>query len=473
MPGNIKTYDLVIIGGGPAGIVGAATAIGFGKSVALVENHAELGGAGINTGTVPSKTLRETALTISGARSRKLCGVDLSLRREATVADLLRHQRAVKTTLNDMLSRAFDAARADVYIANACFEGPHTIGLLPCGPSCGGPGGEAVGHIWGDSVLIATGSSPVRPEVFPFHNGGIYDSDTILELKCLPDKIAVVGAGTIGCEYACIFGALNKEVHLIDGRDRLLAFLDAEMAGALTAAMTGMGIAFHWKERVQACRACDSEGVVLTLSSGASLAVDAVLVAAGRKSNTDSLNLAAAGLTPGERGLVGVDPHFRTEVAHIYAAGDVIGPPALASTSMEQARRAIRHAFGPTPTSDIAALLPTGVYTIPEIGMVGETEERLKDQGVAYLVGRAAYRRSARGQIIGDSDGMLKLLFRRSDFRLLGAHVIGEQATELVHIGLLAMLYDADAHLFDEMCFNLPTLGQLYKLAALDAMRQA
>jgi NAD(P) transhydrogenase len=259
----------------------------------------------------------------------------------------------------------------------------------------------------------------------------------------------------------------------------LLPFLDAEVSRALVVVMARSGIDFHWKERVQACdtlESCPQAGsgrVRLTLDSGRSLGVDAVLVAAGRKSNVEDLNLQAAGVTVGERGVIRVDEHFRTNVPHIYAAGDVIGFPALASTSMEQARLAVRRALGLAVRSEISHLLPNGVYTIPEVGMVGETEESLRQQGVDYVVGRASYLDSGRGRIIGDSDGFVKLLFSREDMKLLGVHVLGELATDVVHIGLMAMLAGGTAGMFDEACFNLPTLGALYKFATFDAMLNA
>jgi len=459
-----KNYDLIVLGGGPAGIVGASTAAGFGKSIALVDNHHELGGAGINTGTVPSKTLRETALTLSGARSRNLYGVDLSLRRDATVADFLRHERAVKKSFNHVLESRLDASNADVYHGTGAFQDPHTVQVRR--------EGESDAFIRGEHILIATGSSPARPDIFPFGSPAIYDSDTILELTRLPKTLAVIGAGTIGCEYACVFAALHTEVHLVDGRDVLLPFLDREIAQALMTAMQRNGVVFHWKEHAESCTSSAEERVTLRLSSGATLSVDAVLVAAGRTSNTGNLNLSAAGIQVGERGLITVDEHFQTETPHVYAAGDVIGAPALASTSMEQARRAMRHAFGDGRRSDIPATLPTGVYTIPEVGMVGETEDSLRQNGVDYVAGRAFYEHNARGRIIGDCDGILKLLFRRQDMRLAGIHAIGEQATELVHVGLIAMLSNCTAHVFEEACFNIPTLGQMYKVAALDAMSQ-
>ena len=466
-----KQYDLVVLGGGPGGLAGAATAASFGKTVALVDNHPELGGAGINTGTVPSKTLRETALTITGARSRDLYGVDLSLRRDATVSDLLGHERAVKKTLNDALTQRLARSNSDVYHGAGAFEDAHTIRVkLDQNSPHSQPAPGGVVSLKGANILIATGSSPVRPSIFPFESPNVYDSDTILELKRLPKTMAIVGAGTIGAEYACIFAALRTDVQLIDGRDVLLPFLDTEISHVLSSAMTKSGVRFRWREQVTGCEAAALDGVTLRLSSGESLTVEAVLVASGRKSNTDRLNLEAAGVQVGERGLILVNDQFQSNVEHVYAAGDVVGPPALASTSMEQARRAMRHAFCLGPQSDIPSILPTGVYTIPEIGMIGETEDSLKKKGADYLVGRACYDLNARGQIIGDTEGILKLLFERQGQKLIGVHVIGEQATELVHIGLMAMLSHGTAELFNEACFNIPTLGQMYKTATLDAI---
>ena len=472
MSRNAQTYDLVVLGGGPAGIAGAATAAALGKSVALIDSHRELGGAGINTGTVPSKTLRETALTLSGARSRKLYGADLSLRRDATVSDFLRHERAVKASMNSMVTRLLDASEADVYRGAGVFADAHTIRILHTSEDATGPQAGTVDVVRGTQILVATGSSPARPSIFQFDSPGIYDSDTILNLNRLPKTLAVVGAGTVGCEYACIFAALGTEVHIVDGKSCVFPFLDADISNAITTAMNRNGITFHWNERVQSCQATGDDSVILTLSSGGSLRADAALITAGRRSNTETLNLAAADVPVGDRGLIAVDEHFRTQAPHVYAAGDVIGAPALASTSMEQARHAISHAFGGRLVAQIT-LLPTGIYTIPEIAMIGETEDALKRQDVDYVVGCATYNENARGKIIGDADGMLKLLCRRSDLKLLGVHVIGEHATELVHIGLIAMLTNSTARIFDEACFNLPTLGQLYKTAALDAIRHS
>jgi len=472
MSTEIKKYDLVIIGGGPAGLVAANLAADNGKSVALVDCHHELGGAGINTGTVPSKTLRETALALSGLQSRNLYGVDLSLRREVTVSDFLGHEQNVRAMFNVAFLKRLQSQKVDVIFGTATFLDPHTISVVPLPGNDGQPASGGPIVLRGENILIATGSSPVRPELFPFGKGEIYDSDTILQLDRIPKRMAVIGSGVIGSEYGCTFAALKSEVHIIDGRDKLLPFLDTEVSLALGAAMEHGGIKFHWNEKVLKCEILPSGEVTLSLSSGATMTVDAVLVAAGRKSNTDTLNLPAAGVTTGERGIVAVDDQYRTNVPHIYAAGDVIGFPALASTSMEQARRAVSHALG-VPISAVSHLLPNGIYTIPEVSMVGETEESLKKKGINYVVGRTRYEENARGQIIGDKEGFLKLLFRREDMKLVGVHVLGELATEIVHIGLMAMLTEQTAEIFVEACFNVPTLGMLYKTATLQALQAA
>ena len=460
----MKTYDLIVIGGGPAGVSGARLAAMHNKTVALINPDKELGGAGVNTGTLPSKTLRETALALSGAQARNLLGLEISLRREANVADFLRHEQNVKAGFNTMLAQWTKSLNIDFFPGTAVFENPHT--LRAANPA------DGAWALQGEKILIATGSSPFRPPLFPFDQPHIYDSDTILSLDRLPRSLVVVGAGVIGSEYACIFAALGVEVHLIDGRDTLLPFLDAEVSSALAAAMKRNGICLHQNERVQECVAHGLNQIALKLASGGELTVEAILVASGRKSNTAQLNLTAAGVVTGERGLVQVDEHYRTSAPHIYAAGDVIGFSALASTSIEQGHRAVSHAFNLSARAGLPKLLPTGIYTIPEVSMVGETEETLKKQGVDYVVGRAPYANSIRGRIIGDTGGFVKLLFRRSDLKLLGVHVLGEHATELVHVGLMAMLTGATATIFDDACFNMPTLSELYKFAAREVMVQ-
>jgi NAD(P) transhydrogenase len=479
-----KEYDLIVLGGGPAGVVGAGAARFLNKSTALVDNEPGVGGAGINTGTVPSKTLRETALALSGMRSRNLHGVDLSLRRQATVADFLRHEENVRDGLSAALSQRLGDQHADRYVGFAEFVDPHTIRIhpqsrihppQPANASAAPPADASAPAevlLRGDKILIATGSSPRHPEIFPFGGGAVFDSDTILHLNRLPRTMAVIGTGTIGCEYACTFAALGAKVHVIDRRSTLFEFLDAEITARLLSTMERNGIQFHWKKQVEQCVAGKPDEVTLHLSEGETLAVDTVLVAAGRQSNTGKLNLSAAGVKTGEHGVIPVDEHFRTNVEHIFAAGDVIGFPALASTSMEQARRAVLHAFGHAPHG-IPQHLPNGIYTIPEISTVGETEESLTKNGVAYVAGRASYWDVSRGRIIGDKDGFLKLLFRRADMKLLGVHIIGELATEVVHVGLMAMLTNSTVDLFLEACFNVPTLATLYKSASIDAVRKS
>ena len=453
-----QSFDLIVIGGGPAGICGANTAGIFGKRVALVEKLHDVGGAGINTGTIPSKTLRETALALSGVRSRKLFGVDLSLRREATIRDFMRHKDNVAVHERRRREEQMRSFNVETFHGAANFVDPNTVRVAPDTLLCG------------ERILIATGSSPVRPAEFPFEHPRVHDSDEILEIGALPKTLAVVGAGVVGAEYAGTFNALGVEVHLIDGRDSLLSFLDGEISENIERAMTAAGVHFVWKEKVTRCEAPPTGDLTLTLTSGATLAVSDVLVAAGRQSNTADLNLAAVGLTPGKRGLIKVDAFCRSEVPHIFAAGDVVGPPALAATGMEQARMAICVAFGFDYKDVVAPILPTGIYTIPEASMAGETEESLREKNIAYVVGRARYMDNPRGQIIGDETGLLKLIFGRDDMRLLGVHVVGEQATELVHIGLVAMMSNSGADLFNRTCFNYPTLGDLYKYASYDAI---
>src|SRR3984893_14713110 len=310
-----QSYDLVVIGGGPAGVCGANTAGIFGKRVALEEKLREVGGAGINTGTLPSKTLRETALALSGLRSRKLFGVDLSLRREATIADFMRHKENVAAQERRRREEQLRTYKVETFHGAASFVDPNTVRVAP----------DTL--LRGEKILIATGSSPVRPPEFPFEHPRVHDSDEILEIGVLPKTLAVVGAGVIGAEYACTFAALGVEVHLIDGRDSLLSFLDREISQSIEQAMKADGVNFIWKEKVVRCDATANGKMTLTLTSGATIAVDDVLVAAGRQSNTAALNLSAAGLTPGKRGLVKVDAHCRTEVSHIFAAGGVIWGP--------------------------------------------------------------------------------------------------------------------------------------------------
>jgi NAD(P) transhydrogenase len=365
----------------------------------------------------------------------------------------MRREKAVKEALNRTLAQLVQASSVSFLAGEAQFLDPHTIAIRQS---------NGCDVLRAERILIATGSSPFCPREFPFASRGIYNSDTILDLNTIPSSLAVVGAGAVGSEYACTFAALGAEVHLIDSRDVLLPYLDSEVSEALTRAIRASGIRFHRGERVARCGFAENK-VSLQLQSGDELRTDAVLVAAGRRSNTGMLNLAAAGLTPGERGDLKIDEYYRTSVPHIYAAGDVIGFPALASTGMQQARRAMTLAFGKQtglPTRDI---LPSAVYTIPEVAMAGETEHSVAAAGIDYVVGRARYTDNPRGCIIGEQEGFLKLIFSRPDLKLMGVHAIGEHASELVHIGLVAMTAGCDAMVLSSLSFNVPILGALYQ----------
>ena len=453
-------FDLVVLGSGPAGEKGAIQAAAFGKRVALVEKEPVHGGAAANTGTLPSKTLRETALYLSGLRQRGLHGVDVKLAREATLDDFLFHAARVTREERDRIAAAFRRHGVTCLQGEAAFEDPHTIAVRSAG---------GIVRLRAHNVLIATGSAPHLPEGFVFDHQRVYCSDEIVDVHVLPRTMAVVGAGVIGCEYACMFAALGAKVMLVDGRDRVLPFLDAEVSAALAREMQRIGVDIRLGQQV-ARVAADDPGVDMELApSGEHLRVDLVLVAAGRTPATAALALAKAGLEAGKRGVLQVDAAYRTSVPHIYGAGDVIGSHGLASTAMEQARIAVMHMFDRKYRVALPEVLPYGIYTIPEVSMAGETEESLKGKGVDYVVGRAMLGDNARGRIIGET-GFLKLLFGRDEQKLLGVHVMGEGATELVHIGLIALLIGATAEHFLQVCFNYPTVSEAYQQAAEDAL---
>ncbi len=458
----MERYDLVVIGSGPAGEKGAAQAAYFGKRVAIVEKTFQVGGAGINTGTVPSKTLRESALYFSGLGQRGLYGVDYTIKQDLTVRDFMYREQEVVKALREVVRQNVERHRIDLIQGAARFEDPHTIAVEPTDA-------DFVRRIQGDVVLIATGSAPTQPKNIPFEDERVYDSDEILQMRHLPRTLVVVGAGVIGCEYTTIFAALGIHVTLVDGRDRLLAFLDAETADRLRMQMELLGVDVRLRDGVTRVDA-RPDVVNLDLKSGDRLAVDAVLFAAGRVGNTRGLALEKAGVDVNDRGLIPVNEHYQTAVAHVYAAGDVIGFPALAATSMEQARVAMCHAFDLKYKTRVAPIFPLAVYTIPEVAMVGETEESCREKGIDHCVGRAAYRTNARGQITGDLSGQVKLVFRYPDKTLLGVHVIGESASELVHVGLMVLLAGGTIDTFINAVFNYPTLGDAYKYAAYDGL---
>ncbi|HEX7706270.1 MAG TPA: Si-specific NAD(P)(+) transhydrogenase [Thermoanaerobaculia bacterium] len=451
-------YDLIVIGSGPAGEKGAAQAAWFGRRVALIEKLPVTGGACVNTGTVPSKTLREAALQLSGLKQREVYGLDFALQRNVGIAALTNRRIQVIERQHEQIEANLVRHRVERYHGKARFLSPHEL-LIENGGS-----GQ---RITADVVLIATGSSPYRPPLFPFDGVTICDSDSILELDRIPRSLAVVGAGVIGCEYASIFGALGVPVHLIDGRHELLPHLDRELVSVLLAAMSRrLNVTPHLGAGVKGVR----EGVELELDDDSVVNADVVLVAAGRSSNTADLGLEAAGVTTGIRGAIEVNERFQTNVANIYAAGDVIGFPALASTSMEQARVAMVHAFDLKYKTEVSPVLPYAIYTIPEIAMVGFTEEQCIEQGRNVAVGRARFEASARGQIIGDEEGLIKLVFDADTLELLGVHIVGESASELLHVGSMVMHFGGTINAFIESVFNYPTLSDGFKYAAYDGL---
>jgi len=454
-------YDLIVVGSGPAGEKGAAQAAYFKKKVALVEKEPVLGGAAANTGTLPSKTLRETALHLSGYRQRDLYGVNLSLKERARVADLMFRERVVTKRERARVKANLERHAVDLYQGAASFLDPHTVQVA-----------SAVSQptrIQGDVILVATGSSPRHPSMYPFEDPRIYDSDSILDLSEVPRSMLVVGGGVIGCEYACMFSVLGVTVELVEGRDRLLRFLDPEVVALLQRRMQAIGVKLHMPDKVKSLEP-GLENIQAHLESGVEIEVETILIAAGRTGNTGALGLEEVGVELDSRGQIVVDATYKTSVPHIYAAGDVIGFPALASTSMEQARVAMVQAFDLKYKTALASVLPYGIYTIPECSMAGATESTLKEQGVPYVVGKATYGSNPRGVIIGEDEGFVKLLFSEEDMKLLGVHVIGEQATEIIHVGLTALMLEADVDLFIQTCYNYPTLTDLYKYAAYDAL---
>ncbi len=450
-----------MLGSGPAGEKGAAQVAYFGKSVALVEKEPVLGGAAANTGTLPSKTLRETAVFLSGFRHRELSGIDLRVKDKVTISDFLSRERVVIERERSRINENLQRHNVALYSGTASFVDPHTVSVRP-------KDGDEM-RLTGKVILIATGSYPFRPPMFPFHDPRVFNSDTILSMPAIPPSMLVVGAGVIGCEYACMFAAIGVQVSLVEPRDRLMPFLDAEISASMRQQMQSLGIEFLMPDNVDAVETRD-DAIRVRLKSGQSQDTHTILVTSGRNGNTASLGLDKIGIATTKRGHIEVNGHYQTAVPHIYAAGDVIGFPALASTSMEQARTAMVHAFDLKYKKDIAPILPFGIFTIPECSMAGETEESLQEKNIPYVVGRARYANNARGQIIGDQDGFLKLIFREDDMKLVGVHMIGEQATEVIHVGLTALLTGAGADLFVQGCYNYPTLTEIYKYATYDAL---
>lgn len=454
-------YDLIVIGSGPAGEKGAAQAAYFGKRVAMVERELHVGGAATNTGTIPSKTLRETALYFSGLRQRGLYGIDYNLKEGLTVGDFMYRERIVVENEWKIIRRNLERHSIELIWGEGRLKDAHTVRVR----KHDGTEQELTAEI----ILIATGSSPHRPLEVPFDDQVIYDSDSILRMSHIPKTMAVVGGGVIGCEYASIFTALGVQVTLVESRARLLPFVDAEIAGRLQRQLEALGLRFLFNESAVGIQA-EKDHARIALKRGEVLECEIALFAAGRQSNVQGLGLEELGVKLGNRGLVLVNEKYQTSVANIYAAGDVIGFPALASTSMEQARVAMVHAFDLKYKEQISPVIPLAVYTIPEIAMVGLTEEACKENRISYLVGRSYYENNPRGQIIGDLSGMLKLIFLPPNKKLVGVHLIGELASELVHIGAHVMAMNGTIDFFIQAVYDYPSLSDCYKYAAYDGL---
>jgi len=456
----MSRYDLLVIGSGPAGQRAAIQAGKLGKKVAIIERRSMLGGVSVHTGTIPSKTLRVAALYLSGWDQRGLYGHSYRLKSDLTIDDLM--QRVNITLQHEMDVIRSQLSRNGVTIIEgvAKFKNDHELTVESV------DGQEK--DYYGEKIVVAVGSRPVRPDGIDFDNEHIIDSDGILNLNKLPKHLVVVGAGVIGGEYASIFSTLDIEVTLLDGRDNMMGFMDRELIDELIHSLRKRGVTVRLGETVSSVANIENDRVELTLESGKRIRADMALFAAGRIGCTYQLELDKAGVEMDDRRRIDVNEHFQTNVPHIYAVGDVIGFPALASTSMEQGRLAAVHAFngkGATTSENF----PFGIYAVPEMSMVGMTEQQLTEKQIPYEVGVARLRETARGQIMGVEEGILKMLFGLEDHKLLGVHILGEDATEMIHIGQAVMVLNGKLEYFLENVFNYPTLAEAYKMAALDA----
>jgi len=501
----MKHFDCVVIGTGPAGQKAAIQAAKLGKKVAIIEKSNVVGGAAINTGTIPSKALREAVLHLTGVSKRGLFGESYRVKRNITIADLIYVSQQVIHHELELIRDHFDRNGIELIWGEACFEGAHVLKVTRP---------EDSEQISGDVFVIATGTRPAMPAHVPFNNKSVVNSDTLLKAETLPKTMIVVGGGVIGTEYACMMATLGVKVTLVEGRNEVMGFLDREIAEAFQYHMRRVGITLRLGEKVAKIETIGpaaaakvapatavaaaaggagvggvaegpGDGAVIagggalaggpqvqaTLESGKHLRAQTLLYAVGRQGTTGALQLEKAGLHADDRERLKVNEHYQTDVPHIYAAGDVIGFPALASTAMEQGRLAVCHAFG-APTNSLPELFPYGIYAIPEISMVGKTEAQLTEAGIPYEAGIAQYKELARGQLLGDETGMLKLLIHQDNHQILGVHAIGTDATELIHIGQAVMAFNGTVDYFINNVFNFPTLAEAYKVAALNGLNK-
>ncbi|MFK7805267.1 MAG: Si-specific NAD(P)(+) transhydrogenase [Anaerolineae bacterium] len=456
-------YDLLVIGTGPSGQKAAVQGAKAGKKVAIVDKRDLMGGVCVNTGTIPSKTLREAVLYLSGHREKNIYGASYRVKEDISMADL--NFRCDYVMRNEMDVIAHQLQRNGIHFISGMgrFIDDHTMLIETV---------EGDQKVSAANIIISVGTSPTKRKDIPFTEDVIFTSDGLLKMHSIPKSLAVIGGGVIGIEYASIFAALGVRVTVVDMRANLLNFVDDEIIGALIYHLRQQRVTFRLGEKVTKMEIDEKGKVVTTLESGKLITTDKALYSIGRTGATAKLNLEAAGLKADDRGRLEVNENYQTEVPHIYAVGDVIGFPSLASTSMEQGRLASCHAFG-LPTSTMRDLFPYGIYAIPEISIVGKTEEELTTEGVPYEIGKANYREISRGQIIGDQIGMLKLIFDLNTHKILGVHIIGEGASELIHIGQAVIAFGGTLEYFIDSVFNYPTLAEAYKVAALDGSNRA
>ncbi|HEX4136280.1 MAG TPA: Si-specific NAD(P)(+) transhydrogenase [Bryobacteraceae bacterium] len=457
----MQSYDLIVIGSGPAGQRAAIQAAKTGKKVAVIEKREVIGGVCINTGTIPSKTMREAVIHFSGFHYQAIYGMNYRVKEKISMADLsFRVQYVIKTEI-DVTQAQLSRNNVDMITGQARFVDPTHIDVV---------NSRGANQIEAPFIIIAAGTKPAVSAKVPTNGRNVIDSDQILSMTEMPRTLIVVGGGVIGVEYTCMFATLGVRVILVEKRPRLLEFADSEMVEALSYHLRDSRVTMRLNEEVESVE--ESAGcVVATLQSKKKITGDALLYAVGRQGNVDEMNLAAAGIEADARGRIKVDADFRTNQPNIFAVGDVVGFPSLASVSMEQGRIAAGRAFG-VPLLSKPAFYPYGIYTIPEISFIGKTEEQLTDEDVPYEVGVAYYREIARGQIRGDTTGRLKLIFHRETLLLLGVHIIGEGACELLHIGQAVMILGGTVEYFVETVFNYPTLAECYKAAAFNGLNK-
>jgi NAD(P) transhydrogenase len=459
----MDAYDLLVIGSGPSGQRAAVSAVKKGKHVALIEMRSVVGGVCINTGTIPSKTMREAVLHLSGYNCRSVYGMNYRVKEKITIYDLaFRVQHVIKTEI-DVTEAQLSRNSVDVLTGIASFVDPNHVRVE-------GLNGSQIYQA--QRIILAVGTKPASSPKVPINGRTIINSDQVLDLPALPRTLIVVGGGVIGVEYTCMFAALGTRVTLVEKRPKLLEFADQEIVEALSYHLRDSRVTMRLAEEVESVQELADGTVVANLESRKRISGDALLYAIGRQGNIDELNLAAAGIEADSRGRIAVDKDFRTRVPHIFAVGDVIGFPSLASVSMEQGRIAVARAFGDDSEQSKPELYPYGIYAIPEISFIGKTEEQLTDEDVPYEVGVAYYREIARGQIRGDTTGRLKLIFHRENKAILGVHIIGEDAAELIHIGQAVMALNGTMDYFIDTVFNYPTLAECYKAAAFNGINR-